>query len=70
MPGKHAAEFSCSLILIICCPHCVRGYLKITDKSITALLILKLPEASYILKWSTYTFIVKSDSTKCCGLTI
>lgn len=54
MPGKHAVEFSCSLILIVCCPHCVRSYLKITYKSITALSILKHPEASCILKVHLY----------------
>lgn len=56
MPGEHAVDFSCSLILIICCPHCVRSYLKITYKSITALLILKLPDASCILKVHLYFY--------------
>ena len=56
MPGEHAVDFSCSLILIICCPHCVRSYLKITYKSITALLILKLPDASCILKVRLYFY--------------
>lgn len=60
MPGKHAFESSYSLILIIYCPHCVRSNLKITYKSIIALLILKLPEASCILKVHL-CFIVKSD---------
>ena len=56
MPGEHAVDFSCSLILIICCPHCVRSYLKITYKSITAFLILKLPYASCILKVRLYFY--------------
>ena len=54
MPEKHAVDFSGSLILIICYPHCVRSYLKITYKSITVLSILKLPEASGILQVRLY----------------